>query len=109
MPLSTHLAIDFPSTIPRINPPPSSSVNAAFLDFKTGIPLVLNAAIIIAAVIMVILIAMGGLQYMAANGNEEATTKARHLIFGSIVGFGLILATWAIMHFVFGFIGYSFG
>ena len=104
-----HLAIDLPASIPRIEAPSKDNIDPRFLDFQTGIPLVLNAAIIIAAAIMVILIALGGLQYMAANGNEEGTTKARHLILGSIVGFALILGTWAIMQFVFGFIGYSFG
>ena len=107
----SQLAINLPA-VPsdvRIKPPASADVNPAFLDFNTGIPLVLDAGIIIAAAIMIILIAIGGLQYMLASGNEEASTKARRLMFGSVVGFALILGTWAIVHLIFGFVGYSFG
>lgn len=99
-------AVDLPD---KIDPPAAANVNKIFLDFKTGIPAVLNGAILIAAAIMVVLIAVGGLRYMAANGNEEATTQARQMIVGSLIGFALILGTWSIMHLVFFFLGYQFG
>ncbi len=93
----------------RIKPPSETVINPIFLDFRTGLPALLNGAILIAAGIMVVLLAIGGLQYMAANGNDEATTKARRLILGSLVGFALVLGTWGIMHLVFALLGYQFG
>ena len=109
-----HLAFAFTApgldnTANRINPPPVANISKEFQNFSTGLPLVLNAGIIIAGVIMVILIAVGGVQWMLAMGSEEKSMQARQLLTSAAIGFFLVLGTWAIMHLVFGVLGYSFG
>jgi hypothetical protein len=42
-----------------------------------------------------ILLLIGGLQYMTSAGNEEASAKAKRLILEAIIGLVIVLAAWA--------------
>lgn len=78
--------------------------------FKTVqgvIKTIFNLVIIIAGTIFVILLLVGGIQYLTAAGNEEATGKAKKLIVDSVVGLIIVLAAWAIGTFVISRLGLS--
>jgi uncharacterized membrane protein YidH (DUF202 family) len=83
-------------------------IDRRFFDAGTALPLVLNFALGLAVILFVILIVVGGIQYLAAAGNEEAEKKARTLLVSAVVGFILIIGSWAIMLFVFRLFSYAF-
>ena len=78
------------------------------IKFETALPLVFSEALFGAALIFTVLILVGGIQYMAAAGDEQGTTKAKKLLTAALVGFALIMSTWAIMLFVFNLTNYKF-
>lgn len=77
-----------------------------FQSVTAVIRTVFNLVIIIAGTIFVILLLVGGIQYLTAAGNEEATGKAKRLIVDSIVGLIIVLAAWAIGTFIIGRLGF---
>lgn len=62
-----------------------------------------------AIVLFVILLLIGGIQYLGSFGNEEATTKARKLILDAVVGLFIVLAAGAIAGIVFAQLGVQSG
>lgn len=80
-----------------------------FLNLQTGLPLLLDFGLKLAAFLLLVLLAVGGLRYMAAIGNEEGSETAKRLMSSAVVGFALLLGTWAIMRFAFTLLGYRFG
>ena len=60
-----------------------------------------------AVILFVILLVIGGIQYLGSFGNEEATTKARKLILDAIVGLFIVLAAGGIASLVFTQLGIS--
>jgi len=83
-------------------------IDPPFLDISRALPAVLNLAFSIAAILLVILILIGGLQYLASAGNEESSTKARRLLTSAVIGFVLIVGSWSIMVFAFYLLRYKF-
>lgn len=88
------LAQDVP--IPGSNP----SGNASFDTVPDTIDTIFKIVIAAAGAIFVVLLLVGGIQYLTAAGNEETTAKARRLLVDSIVGLFIVLAAWAIGNFV---------
>jgi len=66
-----------------------------------------NFVIILASVIFVVLFLVGGIQYLTAAGNEEATGKAKRLLVDAIIGLVIVLAAWAIGNFILNQLGVS--
>lgn len=67
---------------------------------RTGENLVksaINILLLFAAAIAVVYLVIGGFQYVAARGNEEATEKAKKTITGSIIGLVVIVMAFAIV------------
>ena len=58
-----------------------------------------------AAILFVILLIIGGIQYLGSFGNEEATTKARKLLLDAVVGLVIVVAAGAIAGIVLGQLG----
>lgn len=76
-------------------------------DIPTLIKNVFNVVVFAAGAIFVILLLIGGIQYLTAAGNEESIGKARSLIINSIVGLIVVLASWAIGTWVLGQVGFD--
>lgn len=76
-----------------------------FADLPTALDTVFDLVFSIAGAIFVILLIVGGIQYLTAAGNEENTTKARRLLVDAIVGLIIVLAAFAIGKFIL----HSFG
>nr|NIS50742.1 hypothetical protein [Phycisphaerae bacterium] len=51
-------------------------------------------------IIAVVIILIGGFQWMTAGGNEENVDKAKKRIIQGVIGLAIILASWAIARFV---------
>lgn len=60
----------------------------------------INMSLEFVGILLLILILWGGFQYMLSFGNEEKMKQARATIFNAIIGFILILSSWAIVRFV---------
>lgn len=71
-----------------------------FKDLPTAISTIFDFVIVLGAVVFVILFLVGGIQYLTAAGNEEATGKAKRLLVDAIVGLVIVLAAWAIGNFI---------
>lgn len=93
-------------TLP-IGVPDEIANKPGFQSVTAVIRTVFNLVIIIAGTIFVILLLVGGIQYLTAAGNEEATGKAKRLIVDSIVGLVIVLAAWAIGTFIIGRLGFK--
>jgi hypothetical protein len=59
----------------------------------------------VAGAIFVIMIIVGGLQYLTAAGNEEASGKAKKIITYAVIGIAITVGAWAISEFILTGIG----
>lgn len=57
---------------------------------------IFNIVIAASGAIFVILLLVGGIQYLTAAGNEESVGNARKLLINSIVGLIIVLSAWAL-------------
>lgn len=71
-----------------------------FQSVSEAINTIFNLVFAIAGAIFVILLLVGGIQYLTAAGNEEATAKARRLLVDAIVGLIIVLAAFAVGRFI---------
>lgn len=79
-----------------------AGVPSTFSSVSTSIGTIFNLVFAIAGAVFVILLLVGGIQYLTAAGNEEATGKARRLLVDAIVGLIIVLAAYAIGRFILG-------
>ena len=88
-------------------PTGDTAISTKFLDIQTGLPAIYDAALYAALVIFIVLLLVGGVQYLAAAGGE-GTAKAKKLIQAAVVGFVLVFGTWAVIALVLKLVGYKF-
>lgn len=69
-------------------------------DVRQTAARIINVALGFLGIIAVVIVLVGGFQYMISGGNEEKTSAARNLIFSGIIGLAIILSAWAITQFV---------
>lgn len=77
------------------NPAPGQLVNLS--NFKDLLGRVVNILLTFAGAIAVIFLIVGGYQYIAAHGNEEAIEKAKKTITGALVGIIIIIISFAVV------------
>ena len=82
-----------------------ASVPESFASGKNVITLVFNIVITISGVIFLIMLLIGGIQYLTGAGNEETTGKAKKMMIDAIVGLVIVLASWAIGTWILGRLG----
>jgi len=56
--------------------------------------------IMVAGIIFVVLLLVGGIMYMTSMGNEDGTKKARQLMLDAVIGLVIVVAAWAVGNFV---------
>ena len=69
----------------------------------------INVAMGLLGIIAVVIILIGGFQWMTAGGNDDKVAEARKRIFAGIIGLAIILSAWAIAIFVFKQLGKATG
>lgn len=86
---------------------PSKLKGTEFGTIAEAIGKLFNIAITVAGVIFVLLFLLGGIQYLAAAGNEDNTNKAKKLLVDAVVGLLIILASWAVGTYILSLLGIS--
>lgn len=69
-------------------------------DVRSTAARIINVALGFLGIIAVVIVLIGGFQYMISGGNDTKTAEARQLIFAGIIGLAIILSAWAITTFV---------
>jgi len=69
-------------------------------DVRTTIARIINVALGLLGIVAVVIILVGGFEWMTAGGNEEKTGSAKKRITAGIVGLAIILSAYAIATFV---------
>ena len=88
-------------TIPDIG----SSLDLGDKDPESIVVSVINWVLGILALIAVILVIVGGFQWMTAGGNEERVGKAKKLLIAAVIGLVIILAAWGISIYAINILG----
>ena len=69
-------------------------------DLRETVGQLINVALGLLGIIAVVIILIGGFQWMTAGGNDDKAAEARKRIFAGIIGLAIILSAWAIALFV---------
>jgi hypothetical protein len=69
-------------------------------DLRETIGSIIKVALGFLGVVAVVVVLIGGFQYMTAGGSEEKVGKARKWIVSGIIGLAIILSAYAITSFV---------
>jgi len=77
-----------------------SEIELGKRDIRATIASIINVAMGLLGIIAVVIILIGGFQWMTAGGNEENVDKAKKRIIQGVIGLAIILASWAIARFV---------
>lgn len=86
---------------------PSDTLQNNFGSVSNMIGTAFNIVIAAAGAIFIILMLVGGTQYLTASGNEESLGKAKATMIQSIVGLIIVMSVWAIGTWVLGVVGYT--
>lgn len=84
---------------------PSKLRGGGFTNISDAISSIFNIAITVAGVIFVLLFLIGGIQYLAAAGNEDNTNKAKKLLIDAVVGLVIVVVAWAVGTYVLSLLG----
>jgi len=78
------------------------SVGLGSADLKSTVVNIIQWVLGILALVAVVMIIIGGFQWMTAAGNEERIEKAKKVISAAVIGLIIVLLAWAIVIFVAG-------
>lgn len=84
---------------------PSKLRGTEFTNIADAISAFFNIAITVAGVVFVLLFLIGGIQYLAAAGNEDNTNKAKKLLVDAVVGLVIVIVSWAVGTYVLSLLG----
>lgn len=71
-------------------------------DVRETVGRIINVALGLLGIVAVVIILIGGFEWMTAGGNEEKTGEAKNRILAGVIGLAIILAAYAIAQFVVG-------
>lgn len=74
-------------------------------DLKQNITNIINAVIAALGIVAVVVIVLGGVQYMTSTGDSTKVKKAKDTILYGIVGLIICVLAYAIVNFVIGNLG----
>lgn len=96
------LGQEAPSQFRDVLPSPTQieRLPTRFRSIGEVVATIFNIVIGAAGAIFLVLLLIGGVQYMTAAGNEENTTKAKKLLVDAVIGLVLTLSAWAIGTFI---------
>ncbi len=91
--------------LPQISVNPQDDGLVRITDLGQVISSLVSGAIVIALIMVLFYLIMGGIQWITSGGDKGKTEAARNKITSAIVGLAIVAASWAI----FTVIGYLFG
>ena len=71
-----------------------------WLTLKQAIKDIAGIVFIVAAVIFLVMLLVGGIQYLAASGNEEAAGKAKKTLLNSVIGLVIVALAWVVSYWL---------
>lgn len=77
-------------------------------DLGTLISNLIAIAIIIAGIMTLLYLILGGIQWLSSGGDKAGLEAAKTKITNAFIGLCLVVASWAIITLVSGFFGFSF-
>ena len=69
-------------------------------DIRVTVGNIINVALGLLGIVAVVIILIGGFEWMTAGGNEEKTGEAKKRIVAGVIGLAIILSAYAIASFV---------
>jgi len=69
-------------------------------DVRQTISQIINVALGLLGIVAVVIIIIGGFEWMTAGGKEENAEKAKERIFAGVIGLAIILSAYALANFV---------
>ncbi|MBI5732121.1 MAG: hypothetical protein HY982_02050 [Candidatus Magasanikbacteria bacterium] len=69
-------------------------------DVRETVGSIINVAMGLLGIVAVVIILIGGFEWMTAGGNEEKTGEAKKRILAGVIGLAIILSAYAIAKFV---------
>ena len=69
-------------------------------DIRVTVANIINVALGLLGIVAVVIILIGGFEWMTAGGNEEKTGEAKKRIVAGVIGLAIILSAYAIASFV---------
>lgn len=69
-------------------------------DVRETIARIINVALGLLGIVAVVIVLVGGFEWMTAGGNEEKTGEAKQRILAGVIGLAIILSAYAIANFV---------
>ena len=70
-------------------------------DIRETISTIINVALSLLGIVALVIVLIGGFEWMTAGGNEEKTGEARKRIVAGVIGLAIILSAYALTKFVF--------
>ena len=89
----------------RIDTPPPEFRNLRNLTIPKLIPPLVNLVIIVAIVLFVFSLLIGGIKLIVSGGNKDNTSTAWRQIVNALIGIVIVFCTWAIISIVEQFFG----
>ncbi|MDD5039550.1 MAG: pilin [Patescibacteria group bacterium] len=84
----------------NINKVNGSTFNLGTADLESAVVNIVQWVLGFLGLVAVIMILIGGFQWMTAGGNEEKVASAKKIISAAVIGLIVILLAWAIVIFV---------
>jgi len=78
----------------------SGTLDLGSADLKDTVINIIQWALGFLGLVAVVMILIGGFQWMTAGGNEEKVASAKKIISAAVIGLIIILLAWAIVIFV---------
>jgi hypothetical protein len=78
----------------------SATLELGSADLKSTVVNIIQWVLGLLGLIAVVMILIGGFQWMTAGGNEEKVASAKKIISAAVIGLIVILLAWAIVIFV---------
>lgn len=75
------------------------------LNVQSIVSNLINLILIVALVVFLFLLLLGGIQWITSGGDKESLAKARGKITSALVGLIIVFSAWAILSLVKGFFG----
>lgn len=69
---------------------------------------ILGLLLVGASLISFFFLLTGGIQWITSGGDKAGVEAARHKILNALIGLIIVFATWAVMKFIFAFLGIEF-
>lgn len=102
---TSAVALASTPTLPEININPTEQGLVRITDVGRLLNSFVSGAIVLALIMVLFYLVLGGIQWITSGGDKGKTEAARNKITSAIIGLAIVAASWAI----FMIVGYVFG